>query len=107
MKINEIEKKIESCRCGKFKCRGECTPKPDKSCRCGKFKCQGECSGKINEIYKKKDYVKCPDGQRHDWQWGGSLGAEGKTNRATEGRKCGNCGLTKKVFADTGKRINR
>ena len=63
---------------------------------------------KLDEIaFKKKDYVRCPDGQRHEWQWGGSLGAEGKTNRPLEGRKCGNCGLTKKVFADSGRRVNR
>ena len=62
---------------------------------------------KISEIYKKKDYVRCPDGQRHVWQWGGSFGNEGKTNRLVEGRKCSNCGLLKKVFADTGARVNR
>jgi hypothetical protein len=62
---------------------------------------------KISEIYKKTDYVRCPDGSRHEWQWGGSLGIESKTNRSLEGRKCGKCGLTKKVFADTGARVNR
>jgi hypothetical protein len=62
---------------------------------------------KLSEIYKKTDYVRCPDGQRHTWDWNGSFGAEAKTNRAVEGRKCGNCGLTKKVFGDTGQRVNR
>jgi hypothetical protein len=62
---------------------------------------------RLSEIYKKKDYVKCPDGTRHEWQWAGSLGAESKTNRELEGRKCAKCGLTKKIFADTGARVNR
>ena len=62
---------------------------------------------RLSEIYKKKDYVKCPDGSRHEWQWGGSFGLESKTNREVEGRTCGKCGLTKKVFANTGKRVNR
>lgn len=44
VKEEKKEKKGYSCRCGKFKCRGECAPKPDKSCRCGKIKCQGDCS---------------------------------------------------------------
>lgn len=62
---------------------------------------------KLSEIYKKKDYVRCPDGQRHDWGWGGNFGNEAKTGRLVEGRKCGNCGMLKKVFADTGARVNR
>lgn len=62
---------------------------------------------KLSEIYKKTDYVRCPDRQRHKWDWNGTFGAEAKTNRNVEGRKCRNCGLTKKVFGDTGQRVNR
>ena len=62
---------------------------------------------KLSEIYKKTNYVRCPDGQRHKWGWGGNFGHEAKTNRLVEGRKCENCGLLKKVFADTGARVNR
>ena len=62
---------------------------------------------RITEIYKKTDYVRCPDGQRHTWDWAGGFGAEGKTNRNVEKHKCRECGTTKTVFCDTGKRVNR
>lgn len=62
---------------------------------------------RLYEIYKRKDYVRCPDGQRHDWQFGGGTSVEHKTNRGIETRKCLNCKLTKTVFADTGQRVNR
>jgi hypothetical protein len=62
---------------------------------------------RLYEIYKKTDFVRCPDGTRHEWQWGGSFGNEAKTNRHVEGRKCSKCGTMKKVFADTGARVNR
>ena len=55
----------------------------------------------------KADYIKCADGTKHIWTWGGNFGNEAKTNRLVEGRKCSNCGLTKKIFADTGRRVNR
>lgn len=64
---------------------------------------------RLEEIgpFKKKDYVRCPDGQRHEWQWAGGTATERKTNRVVNNRKCKNCGLTKQVFGDTGKRVNR
>ena len=62
---------------------------------------------RLSEIYKKKDYVRCPDGQRHKWRFAGGTGIEGKTNRIVTNRKCINCRLTKQVFDDTGKRVNR
>lgn len=63
---------------------------------------------KLNEItFKKKDYVRCPDGQRHQWRFSGSFGSEAKTDRQVEGRKCESCGLTKRVFTNTGMRVNR
>jgi len=62
---------------------------------------------KLSEIYKRKDYVHCPDGQRHDWQFGGGSSVEGKTNRSIEDHICLNCRLRKTVFTDTGKRVNR
>lgn len=62
---------------------------------------------KFNETYKRKDYVRCPDGQRHDWEWNGGSVVELKTNRNIEDYKCANCRLTKTVFSDTGQRVNR
>ena len=62
---------------------------------------------RLSEIYKRKDYVRCPDGQRHKWDWAGGYGAEGKTNREIEQHKCRECGITKMVFCDTKRRINR
>jgi len=62
---------------------------------------------KLSEVYKKKDYVRCSDGQRHDWQFAGGTTIERKTNRTVTNRKCMNCGLVKQVFDDTGKRVNR
>lgn len=63
----------------------------------------------LDEIgsFKKKDYVRCPDGQRHDWIWAGGNTIERKTNRIVNDRKCSNCGLVKQIFHDTGKRLNR
>ncbi len=63
---------------------------------------------KLDEIvFKKKDYVRCPDGQRHDWMFAGGNTIERKTNRGISTHKCLNCGLTKQIFNDTGKRLNR
>jgi hypothetical protein len=62
---------------------------------------------RITEIYKKTDYVRCPDGQRHKYEWAGGYGAEAKTNREVENWKCGKCGVTKTVFCDTKQRVNR
>jgi len=62
---------------------------------------------KLSEIYKKTDYVRCPDGSRHEWKFDGTMGHESKTNRLVERRKCMKCGVTKKIFADTGARVNR
>ncbi len=62
---------------------------------------------RLYEIYKRKDYVRCPDGQRHDWQFAGGTATERKTNRTVTNRKCINCDLVKQVFDDTGKRVNR
>ena len=62
---------------------------------------------RLYEVYKRKDYVRCPDGQRHDWQFGGGVSIERKTNRGIEKRKCLNCGLDKIIFSDSGKRVNR
>ena len=62
---------------------------------------------RITEIYKKTDYVRCPDGQRHEWVFAGGVATERKTNRGVEKHKCKECGCTKQVFSDSGKRVNR
>jgi len=62
---------------------------------------------RLIEIYKKTDYVRCPDGQRHEWTFDGGVARERKTNRNVEQHRCLNCKLRKQVFSDSGKRVNR
>ena len=62
---------------------------------------------KLREIYKKTDYVRCPDKTRHEWIFNGGVAIERKTNRGIEKHKCKKCGCTKQIFSDSGKRVNR
>jgi len=56
---------------------------------------------------QKRDYVRCPDGTRHDYTFAGGTSREGKTNRTINNMRCLKCDRHKTVFTDSGKRVNR
>ncbi len=58
-------------------------------------------------MFTKRNYSKCEDGLKHDWQWHGGAVTERKTNRSVHNEKCSKCELVKQVFDSTGRRVSR